>query len=47
MSKKNYTMSLEEKTIEDVRVYAKKNDRSVSWVTNTALKAGLKKLEEG
>jgi len=43
MSKKNYTMYVEEETIERVKKVAEKEDRTMSWMINDLLKKGLKK----
>ncbi len=43
MSKKNYTMYLEESTIELVKKEAEKQDRTMSWVFNDAIKKQLNK----
>lgn len=45
MSKKNYTMSLETKTVDGIKTYAKENERSVSWVCNNLLKDGIDGVE--
>lgn len=43
MSKKNYTMYLDDDTIEKVQKEAKKNDRTISWTVNDLINKGLKK----
>lgn len=43
MSKKNYTMYLEDEIIERVQKEAGKNDRTISWTVNDLIKKGLKK----